>query len=109
MCVCAPFVVVRASIEITSRFHFKVLNLVDYLEVVRFIFLYPVSVFRFARKLGSDYEDKVLYGGLWNDFDGVAFTAACDLIFRGREIVNGYTEPTLHTKRLQLKADRLNT
>jgi malate synthase len=52
---------------------------------------------------GQNQGDEEYIGMTPDTLGSIAFQAAQQLIFMGKEQPNGYTEPVLHAKRLELK------
>ncbi len=60
---------------------------------------------KMAKIVDGQNKDDPNYQKMSENFEkSIAFSAACDLVFKGRVQPSGYTEPLLHQKRLEKKA-----
>jgi len=60
---------------------------------------------KMAKIVDDQNKNDSSYQKMSDNFDrSIAFSAACDLVFKGRVQPSGYTEPLLHKRRLERKA-----
>jgi len=93
----------RATLRISSQhivnwLHHKITNKKDVIMIFK----------KMAKIVDSQNSTDKNYVPMSRNFDkSLEFQAALDLVFKGRETTNGYTEPILHSKRLQAKTKQL--
>ena len=89
----------RATLRISSQhianwLHHKICSKEQVIEVFK----------KMARTVDEQNQKDKDYQKMSNDFDkSVAFKTACSLVLNGKDQPSGYTEPLLHSKRIEKK------